>query len=107
MDTSTTNEIADGVKYNQEERAGAGQAYLLLRDYLKLAEGAEYYLKSPFKANSKDLEKPSCQIDYARIPLHMDSNTDYLIHHVKCSMYVYKSVLSCVLINIINTMICK
>ena len=40
LDTSTTNEIADGVKYNQEERAGAGRAFLLLRDYLKLAEGA-------------------------------------------------------------------
>ena len=46
LDTSTTNEIADGVKYNKEERAGAGQAFLLLRDYLKLAEGAEFNLKS-------------------------------------------------------------
>ena len=27
LDTSTTNEIGDGVKYNQEERAGAGLAY--------------------------------------------------------------------------------
>ena len=50
MDTSTTNEIADGVKYNQEERAGARHAFLLLRDYLKLAEGADFNLKSPFKA---------------------------------------------------------
>ena len=47
LDTSTTNEIADGVKYNQEERAGAGHAFLLLRDYLKFAEGADFNLKSP------------------------------------------------------------
>ena len=40
LDTSTTNELAGGVKYNQEERAGAGYAFLLLHDYLKLAEGA-------------------------------------------------------------------
>ena len=46
------------VKYNQEERAGAGNVFLLLCDYLKLAEGAEYYLKSLFKADSKDIEKP-------------------------------------------------
>ena len=47
LDTSTTNEIADGVKYNQEERAGAGHAFLLPRDYLKFAEGADFNLKSP------------------------------------------------------------
>ena len=40
LDTSTTNELAGGVKYNQEERAGAGHAFSLLHDYLKLAEGA-------------------------------------------------------------------
>ena len=40
LDTSTTNEIADGVKYNQEERAGDGHIFSLLHDYLKLAEGA-------------------------------------------------------------------
>ena len=77
MDTSTTNEIADGVKYNQEqragaghafliadgvkynqeERAGAGHAFLLLRDYLKLAEGADFNLKSPFKAIVKTFRK--------------------------------------------------
>ena len=73
MDTSTTNEIGDGVKYNQEERTGAGLAYILLRDYLKLAEGAEFNLKSPFKANSKDLEKLSCQFDYAHISLSYTS----------------------------------
>ena len=56
MDTSTTNEIADGVKFNQEERAGAGHAFLLLRDYLKLAVGADFNLKSPFKA-IKDVQK--------------------------------------------------
>ena len=40
MDTSTTNELAGGVKYNQEEQAGYGHAFSLLHDYLKLAEGA-------------------------------------------------------------------
>ena len=40
LDTSTTNELAGGIKYNQEERAGAGHAFALLHDYLKLAEGA-------------------------------------------------------------------
>ena len=40
LGTSTTNELAGGVKYNQEERAGAGHAFSLLHDYLKLAEGA-------------------------------------------------------------------
>ena len=84
MDTSTTNEIADGVKYNQEERAGAGHAFLLLRDYLKLAEGADFNLKSPFKAIVKTFRKA--------FALLMGSNTDYLIHHVKCHMYVYKFV---------------
>ena len=34
------NELAGGVKYNQEERAGDGHAFSLLHDYLKLAEGA-------------------------------------------------------------------
>ena len=32
LDTSTTNELAGGVKYNQEERAGVGHAFLLVRD---------------------------------------------------------------------------
>ena len=40
LDTSTTNELAGGIKYNQEERTGAGHAFSLLHDYLKLAEGA-------------------------------------------------------------------
>jgi hypothetical protein len=40
VDTSTTNELAGGVKYNQEERSGDGHAFSLLHDYLKLAEGA-------------------------------------------------------------------
>ena len=40
LDTSTTNELAGGVKYNQEERAGDGHIFSLLHDYLKLAEGA-------------------------------------------------------------------
>ena len=40
LDTSTTNELAGGVNYNQKERAGAGHAFSLLHDYLKLAEGA-------------------------------------------------------------------
>ena len=40
LDTSTTNELAGGVKYNQEERARAGHAFSLLHYYLKLAEGA-------------------------------------------------------------------
>ena len=40
VDTSTTNELAGGVKFNQEERAGDGNAFSLLHDYLKLAEGA-------------------------------------------------------------------
>ena len=39
VDTSTTNELAGGVKYNQEERAGDGHAFPLLLDYMKLAEG--------------------------------------------------------------------
>ena len=49
LDTSTT-EIAGGVKYNRVERAETGHAFSLLRDYLKLAEGADFNLKSPFKA---------------------------------------------------------
>jgi len=40
LDTATTSELAGGIKYNQEERAGAGHAFALLHDYLKLAEGA-------------------------------------------------------------------
>ena len=40
LDTSTTNELAGGVKYNQEDRAGVGHAFSLLHDYLKLAEDA-------------------------------------------------------------------
>ena len=32
VDTSTTNELAGGVKYNQEERAGDGHAFSLLHD---------------------------------------------------------------------------
>ena len=40
LDTSTTNELAGGIKYNQEERTGAGHAFSLLHDYLKKAEGA-------------------------------------------------------------------
>ena len=40
MDTSITNELAGGVKSNQEERAGDGYVFSLLHDYLKLAEGA-------------------------------------------------------------------
>ena len=40
LDSSITNELAGDVKYNQEERAGAGHAFSLLHDYLKLAEGA-------------------------------------------------------------------
>ena len=33
-------ELAGGIKYNQEERAGAGHAFSPLHDYLKWAEGA-------------------------------------------------------------------
>jgi hypothetical protein len=40
LDTATTSELAGCIKYNQEERAGAGHAFALLHDYLKLAEGA-------------------------------------------------------------------
>ena len=40
LDTSSTNELAGGVKYNQQEWAGAGHAFSLLHDYLKMAEGA-------------------------------------------------------------------
>jgi hypothetical protein len=40
LDTATTSELAGGIKYNQEERSGAGHAFALLHDYLKLAEGA-------------------------------------------------------------------
>ena len=40
LDTYTTNELAGGIKYNQEERTGAGHAFSLLHDYLKMAEGA-------------------------------------------------------------------
>ena len=40
LDTSTTNELAGGIKYNQEERTGAGHTFSLLHDYLKMAEGA-------------------------------------------------------------------
>ena len=40
LDTSTTNKLAGGVKYHQEERDGAGHAFSLLYDYLILAEGA-------------------------------------------------------------------
>ena len=40
MDTASTSELAGNIKYNQEERAGAGHAYSPLHDYLKLAEGA-------------------------------------------------------------------
>ena len=36
----TTSELAGNIKYNQEERAGAGHAFSPLHDYLKLAEGA-------------------------------------------------------------------
>ena len=39
LDTSTTNELAGSVKYNQEERAGDGHAFPLLHDYIKLAKG--------------------------------------------------------------------
>ena len=40
LDTYTTNELAGGVKYNQEEWARAGHAFSLLHAYLKLDEGA-------------------------------------------------------------------
>ena len=40
LDTATTGELGGNIKYNQEERAGAGHDFLLLQDYLKLAEGA-------------------------------------------------------------------
>ena len=40
LDTSTTNELAAGIKYNQKERTGAGHAFSLWHDYLKMAEGA-------------------------------------------------------------------
>ena len=99
MDTSTTNELAGGVKYYQEERAGAGHAFSLLRDYLKLAEGADFNLKSPFKAIVRfgipyvkitDLQK-SLHARLIMLASHshtlvgrllMGSNTDYLIHLV-------------------------
>ena len=41
LDAATTNELQQGgVKYNQQEWAGAGQAFSILHYYLKLAEGA-------------------------------------------------------------------
>ena len=40
LDISTTTKLAGGIKYNQEERTGAGHAFSLLHDYLKMAEGA-------------------------------------------------------------------
>jgi hypothetical protein len=40
LDTTTTNELAVGVKYNHQEWAGERHAFLLLHDYLKLVEGA-------------------------------------------------------------------
>ena len=40
LDTATTSELAGNIKYNQEERAGAGHTFSLLHDYLKLAECA-------------------------------------------------------------------
>ena len=39
LDNSTTNELAGGVKYNQEIRAGDEHAFPLLHDYIKLAKG--------------------------------------------------------------------
>ena len=39
LDTSTTDELAGSVKYNQEERAGDGHTFPLLHDYIKLAKG--------------------------------------------------------------------
>ena len=39
LDTSTTNELVGGVKYNQEERAGDVHAFPLLHDYIILAKG--------------------------------------------------------------------
>ena len=39
LDNSITNELAGGVKYDQEERARDGHAFPLLHDYMKLAEG--------------------------------------------------------------------
>ena len=39
LDTSITNELAGGVKYDQEERARDGHAFPLLHDYIKLAKG--------------------------------------------------------------------
>ena len=35
LDTATTSELARNIKYNQEERAGAGHAFSPLHDYLK------------------------------------------------------------------------
>ena len=40
LDTATTSELAGNIKYNLEKRAGAGHAFSLLHDYLKLAEDA-------------------------------------------------------------------
>ena len=40
LDISTTTELAGGVKMNQKEREGAGHAFSLLHDYLKMAENA-------------------------------------------------------------------
>ena len=39
LDTSITNELAGGVKYDQEERARDGHAFPLLHDYIILAKG--------------------------------------------------------------------
>ena len=39
LDNSITNELAGGVKYDQEERARDGHVFPLLHDYIKLAKG--------------------------------------------------------------------
>ena len=39
LDTPTTNELAGGVKYDQEERARDWHAFPLLHDYIILAKG--------------------------------------------------------------------
>ena len=39
LDNSITNELAGGVKYDQEERARDGHAFPLLHDYIILAKG--------------------------------------------------------------------
>ena len=56
LDTSTTNELAGSVKYNQEERAEDRHAFPLLHDYIKLGTNSSQadtlQVKSPILVKS-------------------------------------------------------